>query len=224
MPPADAIDAVVFDLDGTLVDTEHVWDEVRRALAAQDGVSWPDGATRAMMGMSTAEWSTYLSDVVGLAGDASDAERRTLDALTARYREDLPTVPGAADAVRRIAAEWPVALATSTPRRLIDTILGALGVRGRFAVTVSTEEVAAGKPSPDAYLRACELLGVDPTRSVAVEDSANGIRSGHAAGLAVVAIPPHFHPPGDDVLALASVVLDDIADLTPDVIRGIASA
>lgn len=221
MRSSGSIEAVVFDLDGTLADTEHLWDEVRCALAAEDGIAWPDGATQAMIGMSTAEWSAYLADAVGLRGSAADAERRTIDALTARYREELPTIPGAADAVRRIATEWPIGLATSTPRRLIDTILDAVGVRELFAVTVSTEEVRAGKPAPDAYLRACTLLGAEPSRCVAVEDSANGIRSAHAAGLVVVAIPPHFHPPGPDTLALASATLADISQLTPALVRSL---
>ncbi len=224
MTDTPGIDAVVFDLDGTLADTEHVWDEVRRGLAHEDGVPWPADATRAMMGMSTAEWSAYLADQVGLTGTAEDAERRTLDALAERYRDHLPVVPGAADAVRRIAAVWPVGLATSTPRRLIDTILDAVGVRELFGVTVSTEEVAAGKPSPDAYLRACELMRVEPHRAVAVEDSANGIRSAHAAGLAVVAIPPRFEPPGPEVLALAAVTLPDITALTSGLVRTLGDA
>lgn len=215
--------AVVFDLDGILTDTEHLWDEIRRGLAAEDGRPWPAEATTAMMGMSTPEWSSYLVETVGLRGTPQDAARRTIDAMAQRYRAGVPLLPGAVDAVRRTAAVRPVGLASSSPRRLIDEVLAQVGLRDDFTATVSTEEVAAGKPAPDGYLRACELLSVDPRTAVAVEDSANGIRAAKAAGMGIVAIPPHFHPPAAQVLALADATLAGLAELTEDVLRTVAA-
>ena len=216
-----AMSAVVFDLDGTLTDTEHVWDVVRRGLAEEDGRPWPAEATRAMMGMSTQEWSAYLSDVVGLRGNAEDAARRTITAMVEHYEQGIELLPGGADAVRRMAGRWPVGLASSSPRVLIDAAVRAMGLDGVFAATLSTEEIDAGKPAPDVYLEVCRRLGAEPARSVAVEDAANGILSAHAADLAVIAIPPHFNPPPPATLALAAVVLDSLDDLTPELVERI---
>ncbi len=210
--------AVIFDMDGTLIETEKTWDDVRRGLAADEGLEWPEGATQAMMGMSTKEWATYLSDTVGLSGTWEDAARRTIDGMSEAYRAGLPVLPGAVEAVRRMAAAFPVAIASSSPRRLIDLAVDELGIGELLATTVSTEEVERGKPSPDGYLRAAELLGVDPARCVAVEDSSNGIKSALAAGMAVVAVPPDFHPPADDLLAECTVI-DSLDELTEELVR-----
>lgn len=217
-----SVKAVVFDVDGTLVESEGVWDEVRRGLAAQDRVPWPDEATAAMIGLSTGEWSRYLVERVGIAGTPEDAARRTIEGMVAAYgREDL-TIPGAADAVRRIAERYPVAVASSSPPVLIEAALASLGIRDAVSVEVSTEQVPRGKPFPDGYLKACEELGVEPAEAVAVEDSRNGIRSALEAGMAVVAIPPAFHPPPAHLLAKVPVVLDSIEQLTPDVVEAAA--
>ncbi|QGF24357.1 HAD family hydrolase [Raineyella fluvialis] len=213
--------AVVFDMDGVLTDTEIIWDEVRRGLAADEGIPWPPEATLAMMGMSTQEWSSYLVGTVGLSGTPEEAARRTIDALVARYAHDLPELAGAVDAVRRLAARWPLGLASSSPRRLIDVSLETLGISDAFTVTVSTEEVGRGKPSPDGYLRACELLGVDPATCVAIEDSSNGLRAAAAAGMAVIAVPRPDFPPAGDALALADAVVADLDSLTVDLVEGL---
>lgn len=213
------IAAVVFDMDGVLTDTETIWDEVRRGLAEQDGVAWPEGATEAMMGMSTPEWSAYLATTVGVRGDAGE---RTLEAMAARYRTHLPTLPGAVEAVQRLAARWPLALASSSARRLIDTSLESLGITDLFQVSVSTEEVARGKPAPDGFLRACELLGVEPAWAVAIEDSSNGLRSASAAGMRVIAVPHEAFPPADDALALADVVVGSLDEVTVDLVTSLA--
>ena len=215
------IDAVVFDLDGVLVDSEQIWDEARRSLAASHGVPWPDDATRAMMGMSSVEWSRYVAEEVGVPLSPPEVNRAVLRFVLDAYDRSLPALPGARDAVERLAAEWPLALATSSNREVIDHVLAALGVADRFAATVSSEEVARGKPSPDVYEEAARRLGVEPERAVAIEDSHSGIRSAHAAGMGVVAIPnPHF-PPGDEALALAGATLPDLAALTPAAVRSV---
>ncbi|MBN9105239.1 MAG: HAD family phosphatase [Propionibacteriaceae bacterium] len=213
---------VVFDMDGTLTDTEADWDVVRRGLAKEDGRPWPDDATTSMMGMSTQEWAVYLHDVVGLRGTPDDAARRTIDGMLAVYRRGLNVLPGAVEAVRRVAGRWTIGLASSSPRVLIDAAVEELGLTDVFATTMSTEELnGAGKPAPDVYLEVCRRLGADPERSVAVEDAPNGIRAAHAAGMVVIAVPPHFHPPGPDVLALADAVIDDLDALSVELVAGL---
>ncbi len=209
--------AIIFDLDGTLIDTEESWDIVRRGLARDAGLAWPDGATQAMMGMSTQEWSAYLVDAVGLPVTPDEAARLTIEAMAAHHRAGVDVLPGAVEAVRRMADRYPVAIASSSPRVLIDAAVEALGIGDLLQATVSTEEVERGKPAPDGYLRACELLGVPPGEAVAVEDAPNGIRSALAAGMAVVAVPPHFHPPSAELLAEATVV-ESLDQLTLDVV------
>lgn len=217
--------AVVFDMDGTLTDTEHIWDVVRRELADAEGLPWPEEASRAMMGMSTQEWSAYLSDVVGLAGTAEDAAKKTIDGMVAAYARGLDVLPGAVEAVQRMHARWPLGLASSSPRVLIDAAVAAMGIADLLVTTVSTEELnGAGKPAPDVYLEVCRRIGVAPASAVAVEDAHNGILSAHAAGLKVVAIPPHFNPPPASTLALADVVLDSLDDLTTDLVAGLVGA
>ena len=212
------IDAVVFDLAGLLLDTERLWDEVREALARERGGKWSDRAQADMMGMSSPEWSRYMHEVVGLAESPDEIAEEVVRQMEARYRERLPLIPGAREAVERLAAHWPLGLASSSNRPLIDLALELSGLALFFAVTVSSEEVARGKPAPDVYLEAIGRLGVEPARAAAVEDSANGIRSAHAAGLRVVAIPNAHFPPNEDALALADVVVDSLDELTPDVI------
>lgn len=209
--------AIVFDLDGVLVDSERVWDEVRQRVVADRGGSWPAEATTAMQGMSTPEWAAYLGELIG-GGDPGELARQVVEAMADRYREHVPLLPGAVEAVRALAGRWPLAVASSSPPELIRVVLAAAGVADRFRVTVSSEEVARGKPAPDVYLAAAERLGVDPAACVAIEDSANGLRSAAAAGMTVVAVPnPHFPPPAD-ALALARATVATPAGLTAELI------
>lgn len=213
--------AVVFDMDGTLTDTEDTWDEVRREMAAEDGIEWPEEATRAMMGMATQEWSVYMSEQVGMPGTPEDSARRTIAAMARAYREgEGVIIPGAEEAIRRMAARGPIGLATSSPRLLIDEALRLMNVTDLFGATLSTEELGGvGKPAPDVYLEVCRRLGVEPRNAVAVEDSSAGIRAAKSAGMAVIAIPPHFHPPSPQTLALADVVLNSLGELTPELVE-----
>jgi HAD superfamily hydrolase (TIGR01509 family) len=209
-------EAVVFDLDGIIVDSEHVWDEVRQQLAEERGGRWNEQASRDMMGMSSPEWSRYMHDVIGLAEPPEEINAEVVRRLEAVYRERLPLIPGAVEAVEQLAASLPLGLASSSNRELIDFVLEVSGLARHFTATVSSEEVARGKPAPDVYLEAARRLGVRPERCAAVEDSEAGIRSAKAAGMRVLAVPnPHF-PPADDALAEADVVLASIAELTPE--------
>ena len=206
----------MFDLDGVLINSEPVWDEVRRDLAERTGRPWPADATRAMQGMSTPEWSAYLAEVVGVPGSAAEVAEQVIDAVTQRYADDLPLIRGAREAVARLAGHLRLGLASSSPRRLIDTVLDAAALAEFFEVTVSTEEVEAGKPAPAVYREAVRRLDLPAARTAAVEDSSNGLRAAHAAGLVVVALPHEAFPPAPEALALATVEVHELADLTPE--------
>ena len=213
------IDAVVFDLDGVILDTEELWDEVREGLAREHGGRWSERAQADMMGMSSPEWSGYMHEVVGLAEPPEEINREVVRRMLDSYAQRLPLIDGAADAVRRLAARWPLGLASSSNRELIDRALDVSGLAPLFRATVSSEEVGRGKPAPDVYLEAARRLGVEPARCAAIEDSANGIRSAHAAAMRVIAIPnPAFAPP-EDALAHAHVVLRSIDELSPDAVE-----
>jgi HAD superfamily hydrolase (TIGR01509 family) len=217
------IEAVVFDLDGLLIDTEQLWDEVREALVRERGGRWHDRAQADMMGMSSNEWSRYLHDELGLEEPPDELNRIVVERMQERYREGLPVIDGAVEAVRRLAERWPLGLASSSNRPLIDLALEGMGVSDLFRSTVSSEEVGRGKPAPDVYLEAARRLGITPDRAAAVEDSANGIRAAKAAGMLVVAIPNRHFPPAEDALALADVKLESLAELTPDAVESASS-
>jgi HAD superfamily hydrolase (TIGR01509 family) len=212
------IEAVVFDLDGLLLDSEQLWDEVREELARERGGRCHEGAQRDMMGMSSPEWSRYMHEVIGLSEPPEEIAAEVVQRMMERYREQLPLLPGALEAVERLAARWPLGLASSSNRELIDLTLQLSGMDKYFRASVSSEEVARGKPAPDVYLEAARRLGVPPERCAAIEDSHNGIRSAKAAAMRVMAIPnPHF-PPGD-ALEEADVVLGSLDELTPEVVE-----
>jgi HAD superfamily hydrolase (TIGR01509 family) len=214
------IEAVVFDLDGVLVDSEQTWDEVREELARERGGRWHERAQADMMGMSSIEWSRYMHDVIGLAEPPEEINAEVVRRMEARYAERLPLVEGAVEAVRRLADTFRLALASSSNRPLIDAVLAATRLDSVFEATVSSEEVRQGKPAPDVFLEAARRLGLAPGACAAIEDSGNGIRAAHAAGMRVIAIPNRRYPPPDEALALADVVLDSLADLAPEVVAG----
>ena len=212
------IRAVVFDLDGVLIDSEQVWDDVREALAHERGGRWHEDAQRDMMGMSSPEWSRYMHEVIGLQDAPEEIAAEVVRRMEDRYRERLPLLPGAREAVERLAARWPLGLASSSNRELIDLALELGHLARFFRATVSSEEVERGKPAPDVYLEAARRLGVDPARAAAIEDSHNGIRSAKAAGMRVVAIPNPSFPPCEKALAQSDLMLGSLAELTPDTV------
>jgi HAD superfamily hydrolase (TIGR01509 family) len=212
------IEAVVFDLDGLLLDTEQVWDEVREGLVRERGGRWHEGAQAAMMGMSSPEWSRYMHDELGLEEPPEEISAEVVRRMMRRYRDRLPLIDGAVEAVERLAARRPLGLASSSNRELIDLALEASGLGRLFRATVSSEEVARGKPAPDVYLEAARRLGVEPYACAAIEDSRSGILAAGAAGMRVIAIPNRLFPPDAETLAAADVVLGSLAELTPDVI------
>jgi HAD superfamily hydrolase (TIGR01509 family) len=203
-------------MDGVLIDSEQLWDEVREQLVREWGGRWHERAQAEMMGMSSAEWSRYMHDVIGLAATPEEINAEVVRRLLARYRESLPLLPGAVEAVERLAQRWPLGQASSSNREVIDFVLEAAGIAKCFRATVSSEEVEQGKPAPDVYLEAARRLGVEPSRCAAVEDSRNGILSARAAGMRVIAIPNPHYPPSEDVLMYADLVLHSLDELTPE--------
>lgn len=216
------IEAVVFDMDGVLVDSEPVWERVRRRLVADRGGSWPPDAQDRMMGMSTAEWSVYMAADFGVGLSPGQVAEQVIAAMAQEYREHLPLLPGAVDAVRLLGAGWPLAVASSSPRSLIDTVLATARLEGSFAATVSSEEVMRGKPAPDVYLAAAARLGITPTACAAIEDSSNGLRSAAAAGMTVIAVPRPEYPPAPDALALAALTLPSLTELTDTAVAALS--
>ena len=219
---SETIAAVVFDLDGVLLDAESDWDAAWRDVVAHNGGRWQADATRAMMGMWSPGWSSYLHDQLGVPLEPKQINDLVVAALLDQYRRHLPLLPGAIAAVRRLADRWPLGLASSANRPVIDAVLERAGITDCFAVTVSDEEVAAGKPAPDVYLAATRRLGVDPADAAAVEDSTNGLLAAAAARMVVIARPNREYPPEPDALALAALVVESLDELTPDAIDSAA--
>lgn len=213
------VEAVIFDMDGVIVDTEQVWDEVRERLVGDWGGRYSSEAQRAMMGMSSVEWSSYMHDALGLPQSPEEINAEVVSRMLERYRTELPLIDGAVAVVRLLVLSVPLALASSSNRPLIDAVLATAEIADCFTVTVSSEEVARGKPSPAVYLEAARRLGVEPGRCAAVEDSANGIRAAAAAGMHVVAYPNRHFPPDAEALALAEVVLRELHEL-PAILEG----
>jgi HAD superfamily hydrolase (TIGR01509 family) len=206
--------AVVFDLDGVLIDSEPLWEEVRRVYVAEHGGRWRPDAQQRLMGMSTQEWATYLSRDLGVGLPPEVVAAEVLQRMAERYAQGPPLREGAVAAVERLAARWPLGLASSSSRQLIELVLEVSGLARRFSAVVSTEEVAHGKPAPDVYLEVAARLGAVPEACVAVEDSSNGVRSAAAAGMRVIAIPSPRYPLDEDAAAMASVILSGLDGLT----------
>jgi HAD superfamily hydrolase (TIGR01509 family) len=214
------IGAVIFDLDGVIVDSEQVWDDVRERYTRESGGTYIETATRDMMGMSAPEWSRYMADTLGVPGTPEEINAAVVERMLERYGEAPPLIAGAVEAVRRIGAKWPLAIASSSNPELIEVVLRVSGLDELIREAVSSQEVARGKPAPDVYVEAARRLGVDASRCAAVEDSHNGIRSAHAAGMRVVAIPNVHFPPDEEALALADVVVRSVDELTPELVDG----
>jgi HAD superfamily hydrolase (TIGR01509 family) len=222
VPPRE-IAAVIFDLDGVLLDSESAWVEVKREFTEESGGHWKESAQWDMLGMSSTEWSRYMHDELGVPVPPEEISTKVADRLAQRYRERLPLLPGAVEAVRSLAREWPLGLASSSNRNVIDLALDRSGLAGDFRATVSSEEVERGKPAPDVYLEAARRLRVDPAACVAIEDSTNGIRSAHAADMAVIAVPNKDFPPEPKALALAALELDSLEELSSERVRSLAA-
>ena len=214
-------EAVIFDLDGVLVDSEQLWNGAKEELVLGTGGHWREDAPKAMIGMSSPEWSQYMHDQLGVPGDVEEINREVVQRMEQAYRARLPLLPGAVEAVRALQNRWPLGLASSSNREIIDLVLQLAGLTDAFRATVSSEEVEHGKPAPDVYLEGARLLGVAPTSCVAIEDSSNGLRSAAAAGMAVIAVPNPHYPPDTHAVALAALAVKTIAEVTPALVASL---
>jgi HAD superfamily hydrolase (TIGR01509 family) len=216
-----AIDTVIFDLDGVLLETEQEWNDVRREFAATHGAHWEEADQPAVMGANSMQWAEYMRDKVGVHLSPQEIYDGVIDGLRVRYAQHLPVIPGAREAVIALAARFRLGVASSSPIELIEHSLELAGLRQYFKALVSSDQVAAGKPAPDVYLEACKRLGTVPAQAVAIEDSSNGLRAAAAAGLAVIAIPNPAFPPSREALSLADLVLGSVSELSGDIILSI---
>jgi HAD superfamily hydrolase (TIGR01509 family) len=213
------VQAVVFDLDGVLIDSEPEWEEVRKEFVLENGGRWPEEAQSRLMGMSTAEWAHYLSEDLEIRRPDAEVAESVIDRMAERYRQHLPLMPGALEAVDRLGRRWKLGLASSSPRRLIDLFLSLSGRPGAFSVTVSADEVSRGKPAPDVYVAATVGLGLAAGLCLAVEDSTNGVRAAVAAGLHCAVVPRAQYPVDPTVLRSASAVLTTLDELTVEMVE-----
>jgi HAD superfamily hydrolase (TIGR01509 family) len=216
--------AVIFDLDGVIIDSEAVWNDARRELVQERGGHWLNDAQRAMMGMSSLEWSRYMHDELGVSMSPEAISAEVVERLERLYRRRLPLLPGAREAVVSLASSWPLAIASSANRSIIALVLELAALSDCFTASVSSEEVAQGKPAPDVYLEAARRIGCEPSRCAAVEDSANGLLAAAAAGMRVIAIPNRDFPPAPGALASAELVLPSIEALAPGVVAALGAA
>jgi HAD superfamily hydrolase (TIGR01509 family) len=216
------IRAVVFDLDGVLIDSEQVWSQAREQVARENGGSWREDSPRAMMGMSAPEWSRYMHSELAVALSPEQISDAVVELLQALYRQHLPLLPGAREALASLAQRWPLGLASSANRAIIEKVLELASIKELFDTTVSSEEVAHGKPAPDVYLEAASRLRVEPPHCAAVEDSSNGLRAAAAAGMHVIAYPNRQFPPSEDALGVAQQVIGSLDELRPKLVEGLA--
>jgi HAD superfamily hydrolase (TIGR01509 family) len=217
------IEAVIFDLDGVLIDSEQTWNSAREQLVRERGGTWRQEATREMMGMSSPEWSRYMHDSLGVEMEPEEIAAEVVRRMEALYREHLPIIDGACEAVAALSAHWRLGLASSANRQLIELVLDLAGMREYFVAAVSAEEVDHGKPAPDVYLEAARRIGVRPRWCAAVEDSTNGLRAAGSAGMLVIAVPNREFPPTEDALGLAEVVLESLDQLRPELLLRVAA-
>jgi HAD superfamily hydrolase (TIGR01509 family) len=222
-PRDRSIDAVIFDLDGVLVDSEIWWDDVRRDFAREHGRGWTLEDRASVMGANSRQWSATMRERLRLDLEPVEIERAVVDAVVGRYRaEGAPVIDGAVEAVRRLGERWPLGVASSAHADVIAAALAALDLEDAFAVVVSSDEVEHGKPAPDVYLRAGAELGVAPGAVLVVEDSLPGVRAAKAAGMTVVLVPNRSVPPAAGAAELADAVLERLADLDPRALDGAA--
>jgi HAD superfamily hydrolase (TIGR01509 family) len=217
---SEAVEAVVFDMDGVIICSEELWDAVREQLAREHGGRWSGEDHRRMMGMNTQQWTEFMHHELGVGLAPPRIRDEVVRRLGESYRSALPLLPGAVGAVRELAARWSLGLASSSPKELIELVLRLAGIEECFSVVMSSEQVRRGKPEPDVYLAVLERMGVQPAAAVAVEDSGNGIRAARAARMRVIAVPNPRSPPAEEALDLADLVLPGAGALTPAAVLG----
>jgi HAD superfamily hydrolase (TIGR01509 family) len=205
-----------------LIDSEPAWGSVREQLVRESGGRWHEGAQTEMMGMSSTEWARYMHRELAVPMDAPEISAAVVERLRDRYRREVPLLPGAREAVDALARRFQLGVASSSNRPLIDLVLERTDMAPLFSATVSSEEVARGKPAPDVYLEAARKLGLEPGTCAAVEDSTNGIIAADRAMMMVIVVPRPEFPASSDALDRASLVLGSLSELTPEALEGLS--
>ena len=214
--PDSTVDAVIFDLDGVLVDSEIWWHEERVDWARQRGLTWTHEDSSHVMGANSRGWARIMRERLGLPPiEEAAIEDDIVDRVVRRYVDGAPEIQGATATVRAIAERWPVAIASSAHRAVIDAALNATGLAGVIPIVVSSDDVEHGKPAPDVYLETARQLGVTPKTCLVIEDSLNGVRAARSAGMIVVLVPNESIPPAAGAAELADLVLARLVDLDP---------
>ena len=217
--------AVIFDMDGVILDSEHVWDGVMHELFAVCDRPWSDPDQDAFAGGDNSrQWASYLRRMCGLPMPEHEIVEWVVRELLRHYAEALPMVPGAKEAIARLAASYRLGVASSSPREIIAFVLARSGLDRFFAAWASSDDVSRGKPAPDVYLRACNLVGVNPSRCAAVEDSSSGIQAARAAGLKVIVIPRTSYPLDPSSLGLADLTLFSIEQLCAQTVESVLTS
>jgi HAD superfamily hydrolase (TIGR01509 family) len=213
------IEAIIFDMDGLLVDSEPVWDRARKSMADEAGKDWNKEDHKAVMGVSTDEWVAYMIRRLELTLSPQEVQAQVIERMVEMYQAGIPYFPGAVEAVHLAAQHFPTALASGSHRTLIDTVTADAAMQGQFQVILSADEVGAGKPAPDVYLETARRLGVPPEKCVCLEDSGNGILAGVRAGMKVIAVPDSRFAPKQDILDQAHLLLPSLTPFSLDLIK-----
>lgn len=213
------IEAIIFDMDGLLVDSEPVWDKARSSMAAEAGKEWNEKDHRAVMGVSTEEWASYMIQRLELTISPEEVQAEIVQRMLEMYREGVPYLPGAVEAVNLASGHYPTALASGSHPNLIEAVVNDAPMQGKFKVVLSADEVGVGKPAPDVYLQTAHRLGIPPQQCLCLEDSGNGILAGLRAGMKVVAVPDPRFAPSQEILRQAHLVLTSLEAFSLETIR-----
>ncbi|MCK6580249.1 MAG: HAD family phosphatase [Anaerolineae bacterium] len=216
------IDAVIFDMDGVLVDSEQYWWEARVEFAAERGLQWTMEFQRLAMGRSTVEWAQVMQERLHLDMALEAIMDDVIGRVSGKLSTRFPALPGALEAVHTAAQGYPVALASGSPTRVIQSVMAITGLDRIFQTVVYGDDMAHGKPAPDIYFETARRLGVDPAHCLGIEDSGNGVRALHAAGMKIVAVPSPGFALSEEVLALADLALPSLESFSLEMIRSLA--
>ena len=216
------IEAVIFDMDGVIVDSEEYWWQSRVEFAEKRGLTWSFDDQRSAMGRSTIEWARVMQERLALDMPLEAIMREVIAGINARLEARLPVLPGAVEAVQASAAAYPVALASGSPTSVIREVMKLTGLDQVFRFTVFGDDMQNGKPDPEIYLTTAQKLGVDPARCLGIEDSGNGLRALKAAGMYAIAVPSPGFPLSDDLLALADRTLGSLTEYSIELVQALA--
>ena len=217
------IQAVIFDMDGVLVDSEHYWIQSRQEFAQAHGRTWTPEMQQQVMGRSTAAWARVMREQLELDLPAEAIMDGIVGRVIAHYERELPLMPGALEAVRLAASAYRIALASGSPTAIIERVLDLTGLDSVFEHVLYGDDFEHGKPAPDIYLETARRLGLLPAECVGIDDSGNGVRALKAAGMYAIAAPSPGFPLPADILALADAHLAALTDFSLDMVRALDS-